>query len=117
MSIAEKIREAVAFTGFPCAQVSYNGEEKTYFSFNMDTRPEMFCDDEPDAGVCEVQLHLFAPFTLDTTSLRKKIKRAIFDAGFTYPEMVDASEHIRSGDGTEQHIVFEFEIETGADEE
>lgn len=117
MSIASRIIEAVAFTGFPCAQISMILDVDTYFTFNMDASPDVFCDDLPDADVWSIQLHLFAPFTLDTTRLRRQIRRAISDAGFTYPDMTDASEKIRSVDGTEQHIVFEFEDATGVDED
>ena len=33
--------------------------------------------------------------------------------GFTWPSMTDASETARSSDGTEQHLVFEFETAEG----
>lgn len=117
MSIASQIRAAVAFTGIPCQQVSYGGAEETYFTFNQQTVPDAFADDEPDAEVWLCQLHLFAPFTLDTTQLRRQVKTALREAGFTAPSMVDASENTRAADGTEQHIVFEFEISTGVGDE
>lgn len=117
MSVASRIIAAVAFTGFPCEQIRYDGDEETYFTFNMDTSPADFADDEPGAEVWSVMLHLFAPFTLDTTQLRRRIRTAIRAAGFTAPSMVDASEKVRVADGTEQHLVFEFETATGVGDE
>ncbi|MBQ8129996.1 MAG: hypothetical protein IJ175_07085 [Clostridia bacterium] len=113
MSLASEIRAAVAFTGLPCEQISYDGAEDTYFTFNMFSTPDDFGDDEPGAEVWSIQLHLFAPFTTDTTLLRRQIKTALRAAGFTAPSMVDASESVRVADGTEQHLVFEFEASTG----
>ena len=60
-----------------------------------------------------LMLHLFAPFTANLTSMQKRVKRAISGAGFTWPSMTDASETARSSDGTEQHLVFEFETAEG----
>lgn len=117
MSIASRVIQAVAFAGLQCSQVSYNGEDDTYLTINMDAIPDMFCDDAPDADVWLVQLHLFAPFSRDTTRIRRQLRKAIFEAGFTYPDMTDASLTIRSTDGTEQHIIFEFEGATGVNED
>lgn len=117
MSVASEIRSAVAFTGFPCQQVSYDGDADTYFTFNMISTPDDFANDEANHEIWDIQLHLFAPFTLDTTVLRRRIKSAIAAAGFTAPSMTDASESTRSQDGTEQHIVFEFEKATGVSED
>lgn len=113
MSIAARILKAVSFTKLPCVQVSYNGDAETYFTFNLQAIPAVFADDTPDADIWLIQLHLYAPFTQDTTKLRRQVRKAIHEAGFTYPDLTDASSGIRSTDGTEQHVVFEFEDATG----
>ena len=100
MSVASRIRAAVAFTGYPCMQVSYDGAEKTYFTFNLTSNPDDFSDDEPHAEIWDCQLHLFAPFTLDTTQLRRQIKTALRNAGINAPSMGDSSENTRVADGT-----------------
>ncbi len=115
MSVASDIKAAVAFTGLPCAQVSYDGDADTYFVFNMDAIPDNFADDEAQADRWLVQLHLFAPFKRNTMELRRQIRAAIRDVLGDYPSLVDASEGVRAADGTEQHIVFEFEIATGVE--
>lgn len=116
-STAARIVRALAPFGYPVAQGNSPTDDETYFAFTMDATPDDFGDDEPHADIIGVMLHLFAPFTQNTTKLRRKIRRAIFDAGFTYPDMVDASETTRQSDGTEQHIVFEFEDAIGVDED
>lgn len=117
MSIAQQLIGAVAFTGYPCRQVSYDGPDDTYFTFNMFSTGADFGDDAPGAEIWHIQLHLFAPFTLDTTALRRQIKHALMDAGFTWASLVDASENTRVSDGTEQHIVFECECAGGLDDD
>lgn len=115
MSIASDIAAAVSFTGYPVHQVSYDGEATTYFTLNMNAFPANFADDAPQHDRWLAQLHLFAPFTLNTTTIRRQIRNALFEAGCTYPSLVDASENTRSTDGTEQHVVFEFEVPEGID--
>lgn len=109
MSVASDVIAAVAFTGYPVQQVGYDGENATYFALNMSAYPANFADDAPQHDRWLVQLHLFAPFTLNTTVLCRQIRAALFAAGYSYPSLVDASETTRASDGTEQHVVFEFE--------
>lgn len=109
MSIASDVKTAIGFTGYPMQQVSYDGDAQTYFTLNMDAIPSNFADDAPQHDRWLVQLHLFAPFSQNTTAIRRQIRNALQAAGFTYPSQVDASEKTGASDGTEQHIVFEFE--------
>lgn len=110
-NIPGRIIKALNFTGYPVAQTSYAGKSEIYFVFRLDAFPGNFRDDEPGCDVVSAQVHLFAPFTLNTRKLRSQVRKALFDAGGTYPQVVDASETMRSSDGTEQHIVFECEFE------
>lgn len=109
MSVASDIKTAITFTGYPMQQISYDGTAITYFVLNMNAIPDNFADDAPQHDRWLVQLHLFAPFTLNTTTICRQIRAALFAAGYTYPSQVDASETTRATDGTEQHVVFEFE--------
>jgi hypothetical protein len=110
MSVADDITSAVSFTELPCYNGVYEGQESTFLTINMDAIPDNFADDAPQYDRWLVQLHLFAPYTLDTTTLRRQIRDALHNAGFTYPSLVDASADKALIDGTEQHIVFEFEV-------
>ena len=116
MSLAQTIISSLAFVGCPVVQQSYAGDAETYIVFRLDHSPNDFANDAPQHDIVYVSLHLFAPFTLNTKSMRKRIRKALFEAGFTYPETVDASTTQRTSDGTEQHIVFECEIAEGIDE-
>lgn len=111
MSIQAQIISAVAFSGLPCAYEVYDGDATAFLTFNMNSIPANFADDAPQHDRWLIQLHLFAPLTTDTTTLRKQIKAAIFVAGFTYPSQVDAT----APDDPERHVVFDFETAEGAD--
>lgn len=110
MTIPQKIINALSFTGFPVSQTRHDGTEDTYFVFRLDSFPDNFGNDDPLHDVTEVQLSLFAPFATNTHKLRKQVKRALANAGFTYPTSTDASGAVKKSDGTEQHIVFECVI-------
>lgn len=116
MNIAQTIISALAFAGCPVVQQSYAGDEETYIVFRLDHSPSDFANDSPQHDVVSVSMHLFAPFTFNTKTMRKRIRKSLFDAGFTYPETIDVSSTQRTSDGTEQHIVFEFEIAEGIDD-
>lgn len=110
MSVEGRIIAAVEFTGLPCRYGAYEGDATTYITFNANSIPADFADDAPQHERWLAQLHLFAPFTADTTTLRKQIKAALFSAGFSYPSQVDATASEDAG----RHVVFEFEVVEGA---
>ena len=103
MTIDKIIRTALEEFGYACYHDVYTGEDETYFVFNYNVVPDAYSDDSPFYNRYLCQVHLFCPITLNTTSLAKRIKLALEDAGFTYPEQEDAS------DVDSQHLVFEFE--------
>lgn len=116
MNTAQLIISTLAFTQFPIAQSSYAGSDESYIVFRLDDYPDDFGNDSPGHIVVDATIHLFAPFSMNTRKLRKQICRALHEAGFTYPHIVDASESVRSSDGTEQHLVFECEIAEGIED-
>ena len=103
MSVASDVMAAMAFSGYPCAQNEYTGKEPVYFVFNLNTIPTNYANNNPLHERYLVQLHLYAPQSLNTTVLQKQIKHALCAAGFLYPSQENAS------DETGQHIVFETE--------
>lgn len=109
MTVENRIREALKPLGYPCVQNQYQGNEKTYFVFNCSIIPNAYADDDPWADRYLIQLHLFCPLTLNTTTLKTSIRKYIRDAGFTVPSITPTEED------NVQHLVFEFEVEEWQD--
>ncbi len=109
MTVENRIRETLKPLGHPVAQTQYQGNAETYFVFNYSVIPADYADDDPWADRYLIQLHLFAPLTLNTTRLKRGIRKMLRDAGFTVPSVTPADE------SEKQHIVFEFEVEEWRD--
>lgn len=103
MSVSEQLRRALEPLGYPCYQNEYTGSAPVYFVFNINTIPADYADDGPGHERHLIQLHLFAPPSLNTKSLQTKTKQALFDSFFLYPSTENAS------DNGAQHLVFETE--------
>ena len=100
-----KIKEVLDVYGFPVATNTYTGDEDIYFVMTINAFPDDFADDGPQHIKYLCSVHLYCPHTFNTMGIKRQIKKALHDAGFTYPTEIDASDET-------QHIVFEFE---GAD--
>ena len=106
MNIDEKIRAAVLPVVPICEPDFYDGDAQTYCTFNMSEIPTAFGDDRPRHIRYLIQLHLYAPGGPKRPScreLRMGLAKAVWEAGFTFPEVVNASER------DVQHYVLEFE--------
>ena len=82
-------------------------EPEMYFVFNYSTFGTGYADDDPTGEIYIIQVHLFAPLATNLTRIKNKVKAALHAAGFTWPEVVDAS------DDKSRHIVFEFQHAEG----
>lgn len=107
MTVNEIIRTALAPFGYPCKPNIYEGSERKYFTFNVaDERGTDFGDNEPGSILLNMQIHFFLPRKENYISEKKKIREALFAAGFTYPvvtELIETENNIR-------HIVYECDI-------
>lgn len=81
----------------------YEGKSAVYITFNFDTIPDNFGDDEPEHERLLIQVHLYARAGYDTIRTRREIKKALAAAGTTWPR------HINASDKNGQHHVFECE--------
>lgn len=109
VSVGEKIVAALAPFGDPVeASLLYAAAQNLppiYYTFSYSSFGDDFGDDEPGCERWLVNVHYFAPlYNEDIDERVKRTKRALFQAGFSWPRTVDASDQ----DG--QHIVFECEI-------
>ncbi len=108
MTVNEKIIQALAPLGIHIEADFYGNGETEYITFNYaDDRAGDFGDNKPLHVVAYMQIHYFAPMDKDYLQIKKQIRKALFSAGFTYPDVTDATvldERIR-------HLVFECNIE------
>lgn len=87
---------------------SYNGTEETYIVFYVaDNRGSLYCDDSPERDVLTVQVHFFTPLGKMYHEEKRKIRKALYDIGLTYPTITILTEE----ENETIHIVFECEID------
>ena len=103
MSINEAILDAVRPIVPEIASGSYPGNADIYCTFNYTEHPSQFADDEPEAALFDVQVHLFLPANLNSLVLRRDIRDRLIFGGFTHPTIYNMS------DNEGQHFVFECE--------
>lgn len=106
MSFEAELKAAVSSLNYPCAANIYEGTASTYFVFNYTIIPDDYADDEANHERYLVQLHLFAPHTLNTVTTRKSVRNLI-QAAFMRPSEMPAHDELK------QHYVYEFEVEYG----
>lgn len=107
----QKIYKAMGCFGIPVTPDFFGGGEEEYITFNYaDDRATAFADDEPLLVEADMQIHYFLPAKKSYLEAKKQMRRALFEAGFTYPEVTEFVEPDGRGGGT-RHIVFECRIE------
>ncbi len=108
MNVEEKIVAALAPFGDPVEKsllyAAANDLPPQYYTFSCSSSGADFGDDEPGCERWLVNVHFFAPLRGNISRRVKQTKKALFQAGFTWPSTVDA------GDQEGQHIVFVCEI-------
>lgn len=87
----------------------YTGEQLEYIVYDYTVIPTVYADHAPRAARYLVNVHHYLPEKEDPTSKRIDISKALFDAGFTWPSITNAS------DDEGQHYVFECEYADGGD--
>lgn len=113
MSVNQKIMQALSGLAPVCPDV-YCGKANTYLTFNYTTRGAAYADDAPSFDANLVQVHLFCPLKFDSVKLRGQVRAALFAAGFTWPDVVNAEDgSMQKNDAGKQHYVFECEMEEG----
>ena len=109
MTVDARIKAALDVFKDPVENAVYQGKAERYYTFNYATLGTDHADDAPQHERYLVQVHFFAPLNFNHTKRVRDTKRALFDAGFTFPDTTSASDE----DG--RHIVFECEIAEGVD--
>ncbi len=118
MSVNSKIINALSPLGYPVKPNEYTGSAATYFTFNYSTHGVNYNDDEPGHEMNLIQVHFICPVNSDCLSTCKDVKKRLFEAGFTYPSMLNVGYDDISNKATigrKQHYVFECELAEGVD--
>jgi len=104
MSVNSTIKTILDVYGYPVEFMGYEGLLKTYFVFNYsDDRGDAYSDDSPEFNMVSVQIHFFSPLTFNHLILKKQIRNALFENGFTYPTVQTFYE----SDTKLNHLIFE----------
>jgi len=107
-TLNKQIIQALRPFGLKIADGLYEGTDNEYFYFVLaDDRAEDMGDDEPLAYVSYVQINYVCPWSKSYSDMKRRIRAALVQAGFSAPEVSDLSEpkdRIR-------RLVFECSIE------
>ena len=106
--MSQKLQEALE-TVYPGAvfPMVYKGKAVEYIVWNYSAIPSVWAESAPHAYRYLVQVHLYCPIGKNPTETILAIDRAVFNAGFTWPSLTDAS------DEEGQHWVLECEYADG----
>lgn len=106
MTVNEMIINAMSPFGMPVTPDFDGGNEQEYITFNyVDDTGACFADDAPTCAIAYMQIHYFLPAEKDYLQTKKRMRQALYEAGFSYPEVTVIIE------GKTRHIIFECEIE------
>lgn len=113
VNLNRRIVSALSSFGLPIAETLYEGTAPSYFVYSIvyDVAGDTG-DDVPQTYVATVQIHyICGALNASYAVMRRRIRQALVDAGFTAPEVTDMSDikdKIR-------RLVFECEIENNYD--
>lgn len=114
------IKGVATSLGYACTPNHYTGKESRYVEYNYAVLSgRNFGDDRPLCNVADVQVHLYMPLKENFLTRMKQMQEALFEAGFTWPEVTVLSEYdeVETSKGLDgiRHIVFECEYEEELD--
>ena len=108
MTVNAKIIKALSFLEIPVTADFFGGQAKEYVTFNYaDEHGRVYADGEPQEDVVSMQIHYFLPVSKDYLENKRRIRRALLNAGATYPDVTILTEP----DHKTRHIIFECEFE------
>ena len=107
MSVDQALETALSQLGIPTARNLYGGQAVEYITTNYETMPTVFAERAPHAARNIVQVHYHLPHGDNPNSMLQQISEALWEAGFTWPAITNASD----ADG--QHYALECEYVNG----
>ena len=108
MTVNKKIINALQFLRIPITADFFGGGKEEYITFNYVTDSgEVYADNELTEDVVSLQIHYFLPSDRNYLENKRKIRKALMEAGCTYPDVTI----IMEPDNKTRHLIFECEIE------
>ena len=92
MTINQRIIQALTPLGLPVAPDTDTESRERCFVFSADQTPTFYCDDAPLLYSFKVQVYLILPAEENGVVLLDRAVRAMAEAGFSRPEVVDAAD-------------------------
>ena len=105
-NVEEAVKRAVSPL-FPCEAGTYTGTALEYVTWTVYQLPQVYGEHGPAAARYPVMVHYWLPHGKNPNPGKLRISKALFDQGFTWPSVTNASD----GDG--QHYVFECNYVNG----
>ena len=109
MTAEERLVQLLSGGEAPVVQGIYYGAEPRYITFDLVSFGTDYGDDEPQALRQMAEVRYTCPASESAASERKRIARALTDAGFLFPQVSR-----EEADGY-QTLIFETEFLSGAD--
>lgn len=116
MTLNKRIIEALESLGLPVLPWMDTQQYERCLIFNYSVLPTGHADDAPAFELYLVQVHYICPSGYNSLSERKAVKRALFRAGFSWPEETPANDSAQKNSGNKQHYVFECQWLEGTDD-
>lgn len=87
MSNAKLVKDTLEALGYPAFHGLTTTNKRVYFIYYFMTEPADHADDRPLSETTYAQIHLFCKEDFDPLELIEQTKRALFNAGYTWPEV------------------------------
>ena len=101
MSVGALLKSAVSDLA-PVFPKVYTGPEDHYFVYDiLDDRGDDFGDDVPDVDHYWIRLKFYYPMGENQTLMRNRVRNRLYDAGFSYADIIEVSDPDNGMDGLE----------------
>lgn len=107
MSVDEALKAALDPLEIPYSPNRYTGDATEYITTNFQIIPEVYAERAPRAARYLVQVHYCLPNGRNPNATIRTISRALWNQGFTWPSVENAS------DESGLHYVLECEYVNG----
>ena len=110
MTVNERLIGALSPLGLPVVPEIDTTQQERCLMFNYSAVGACYADDMPKFELYLIQVHYVCPSGWNSVAERKAVKRALFQAGFSWPEETSANDRSQTKRSeAKQHYVFECE--------